>query len=150
MREISEKISYLQGLCEGMNIGENTSQGKIILGILAVLDDLAMETRELRSGLRDFRDYLQELDDDLFELQESLLDEDDEYEDDDDYIELNCSKCGEELYFDAGILDDEDTIEIICPSCNEVVFIHDGAFDFEPSPIDDDGEQKEANREHRN
>lgn len=142
MREISEKISYLQGLCEGMNIGENTSQGKIILGILTVLDDLAMEVRELRGGLRDFRDYLQTLDDDLFELQESLADEED---DDDDYIELTCSKCGEELYFDAEILDDEDKIEIICPSCNEVVLIHDGAFDFEPAFIDDDGEQKETN-----
>lgn len=146
MKEISEKISYLQGLCEGMNIGENTSQGKIILGILAVLDDLAMEARELRGGLRDFRDYLQELDDDLFELQERFPDEDDE--DDDDYVELTCSKCGEELYFDAEILDDEDKIEIICPSCNEVVFIHDGAFDFEPSTIDEEGEQKEVNRIH--
>lgn len=141
MREISEKISYLQGLCEGMNIGENTSQGKIILGILAVLDDLAIEVRDLRGGLRDFRDYLQTLDDDLFELQESLLDEED---DDDDYIELSCSKCGEELYFDAEILDDEDKIEIICPSCNEVVFIHDGAFDFEPALIEEDEEQRDA------
>lgn len=144
MREISEKISYLQGLCEGMNIGENTSQGKIILGILAVLDDLATEARELRGGLRDFRDYLQTIDDDLFELQESLSDEEDE--EDDDYIELTCPKCGEELYFDAEILDDEDKIEIICPSCNEVVFIHDGAFDFESTPIDEEGEQKEASR----
>lgn len=143
MREISEKISYLQGLCEGMNIGENTSQGKIILGILAVLDDLATEAKELRGGLRDFRDYLQTIDDDLFELQESLSDED---EDDDDYIELTCPKCGEELYFDAEVLDDEDKIEIICPSCNEVVFIHDGAFDFESTPIDEEGEQKEASR----
>ncbi|MEQ8174420.1 MAG: CD1247 N-terminal domain-containing protein [Syntrophomonadaceae bacterium] len=146
MREISEKISYLQGLCEGMNIGENTSQGKIILGILAVLDDLATETRELRGSLRDFHDYLQTIDDDLFELQESLIDEEDE--DDDDYIELTCSKCGEELYFDAEVLDDEDKIEIICPSCNEVVFIHDGAFDFEPTPIDEEGEQREASRLH--
>lgn len=145
MREIGEKISYLQGLCEGMNIGENTSQGKIILGILAVLDDLAIETRELRGGLRDFRDYLQTIDDDLFELQESLTDEEDE--DDDDYIELTCSKCGEELYFDAEILDDEDKIEIICPSCNEVVLIHDGSFDFEPAPMDEE-EQSSASHLH--
>jgi hypothetical protein len=148
LREISKKISYLQGLCEGMNIGENTSQGKIILGILAVLDDLALEARELRGGLRDFQDYLQDLDDDIFELQESMIDEDDEYENDEDYVELTCSKCGEELYFDAEILDDEDKIEIICPSCNEVVFVHDGAFDFEPAIIDEEEEEKGTSRVH--
>lgn len=147
MREISEKISYLQGLCEGMNIGENTSQGKVIHGILAVMDDLAAEVREIRSGLRDFRDYLQTIDDDLFELQE-LINEEDE-DDDGDYVELSCSKCGEDLYFDADILDDEDKIEIICPSCNEVVFVHDGSFDFEPAFIDEeDEEQRESSPRH--
>jgi len=135
LREIGEKISYLQGLCEGMNISESSAQGRIIHGILAILDDLSSEMNDVKNSLADFQEYVQTIDDDLFELQENLADD----EDDGDRINLTCSKCGEELYFDADVLDEEDKIEIICPSCNEVVFVHDGGFDFE-TYIDDEEE----------
>ncbi len=141
MREIGEKISYLQGLCEGMNISESSAQGRIIHGILAILEDLSSEVNDVKNTLIDFQDYVQSIDDDLFDLQENLAD-DEEYG---DYIDLTCSKCGEDLYFDADILDEEDKIEIICPSCNEVVFVHDGGFDFE-TYIDEGGESETSSQ----
>ncbi|HWP95921.1 MAG TPA: AraC family transcriptional regulator [Syntrophomonadaceae bacterium] len=134
MKDISEKISYLQGLCVGLNIGESSAQGKIIHGLLSVMEDMESELRQFKNELRDVGDCLQNMDDDLFELQESQNQDDDE----EGFVEVSCPKCGEELYFDAEILDDEDVIEIICPSCNEVVFINDGSFDFEPSYIDEE------------
>lgn len=138
MRDISDKISYLQGLSEGLNISEGSPQGKIISGILSVLDELADMVNDMQYELDDFREYVESIDDDLFDLEETLYDED-------DFIELECHHCGEELYFEADLLEDDDVIEVICPSCNEVVFINDGSFDYDPAYIENDMSDQVSN-----
>ncbi len=130
MKDISERVSYLQGLSEGLNISAASPQGKIISGILGVLEEIADEVVAMQYELDTVHEYVESLDDDLFDLEELILDDDD-----DDCIELDCFHCGEELYFDTSILEDDDVIEIICPKCNEVVFINDGSFDFEHTEI---------------
>lgn len=131
MRDISEKVSYLQGLSEGLNISDGNPQGKIITGILAVLDDISGMLTDMRSELNTVKEYIESIDDDLFELEENL-------KKDQDVIEVKCDNCGEELVFDADLMDDEDVIEIICPRCNEVVFVNDGSFDFEYGDFEDE------------
>lgn len=132
MRDISEKVSYLQGLSEGLNISEGSPQGKIISGILSVLEELSDTVVNLQCEMDEFREYLESIDDDLFDLEESI------YEDEGDLIELECHHCGEELVFDSDILEDDDVIEVICPNCNEVVFVNDGSFDYDPACIEND------------
>lgn len=132
MRDISEKVSYLQGLSEGLNISEGSPQGKIISGILSVLEELADTVNNMQFELDDFREYVESIDDDLFDLEESVYDEDD------DFIEMECRHCGEELFFETDILDDDDVIEVICPNCNHVVFINDGSFDYDPAYIENE------------
>ncbi|HBQ26368.1 MAG TPA: AraC family transcriptional regulator [Syntrophomonas sp.] len=130
MRDISEKVSYLQGLSEGLNISDGNPQGKIISGILGVLDDVSGILVDMRSEFNIVKDYIESIDDDLFELEEN-------FKQNTDVIELRCDNCGEELCFDADLIEDDDVIEIICPRCNEVVFINDGSFDYEYSDYDD-------------
>lgn len=132
LKDISEKVSYLQGLSEGLNIREGSPQGKIITGILSVLDEMADKLINMQEGFVNLKEYVESIDDDLTEIEENWLDGDR------DFVETRCSKCGEQLYFESDILDDEDTIEIICPNCNEVVFVNDGSFDYEPSFIEDE------------
>lgn len=132
MRDISERVSYLQGLSEGLNISEGSPQGKIISGILNVLDELAETVTHLQIEMDDFREYVESIDDDLFDLEESVYDEDT------DFVELECHHCGEDLFFEADILEDDDVVEVICPNCNEVVFINDGSFDYDPAYIEND------------
>ena len=55
MRDISEKVSYLQGLSEGLNISEGSPQGKIITGILSVLEELSFTVTHLQCEMEDFR-----------------------------------------------------------------------------------------------
>jgi len=131
-RDLTEQVSYLQGLTEGLNINDGGPQGKIITGILDVLNEITAHIKELREDVFELSEYMDCIDNDLCELQESLLDEADL-----DHIEIECANCQEKLYFDADILNEEDTIEIICPRCNEVVFVNDGSFDYEPSVEDD-------------
>lgn len=130
MRDISERVSYLQGLSEGLNVSDNSPHGKVIAGILGVLEDMATSISSLEMDMEDLKDYIECIDDDLTDLEEQI--------DEEDRIELECSNCGERVYFDADVLDDEDMIEVICPSCNEVVYVNDGSFDFEPAFIDEE------------
>lgn len=134
MRDMSEKVSYLQGLSEGLNISESSPHGKIISGMLGVLEELSDSITDLHFEFEEFKEYVESIDDDLFELEENITGEAEDL----DYIELECSNCGEQLYFESELLEDEDVIEIICPNCNEVVFVNDGSFDYDHSYIDDE------------
>ena len=135
MRDINEKVSYLQGLCEGLNVSDGNPQGKIITGILGVLDDISGILVDMRSEFNIVKEYIESIDDDLFELEEN-------FKQDKNVVELTCDNCGEELCFDADLVEDDDVIEIICPRCNEVVFINDGSFDYDYSDYDDEVEDE--------
>ena len=135
MRDINEKVSYLQGLCEGLNVSDGNPQGKIITGILGVLDDISGILVDMRSEFNIVKEYIESIDDDLFELEENI-------KQDRNVIELSCDNCGEELCFDADLVEEDDVIEIICPRCNEVVFINDGSFDYDYSDYDDEVEDE--------
>lgn len=132
MQDITEKVSYLQGLSEGLSIIEGSPQGKIISGILNVLNEIADDINILHQEFAELRDYIESVDDDLLELEESVGD--------DEFVELECHNCGEPLYVESDILDDEDVIDVICPNCNEVVFVNDGSFDHEHLPMDEEFE----------
>lgn len=135
MKDISERVSYLQGLSEGLNLSESTPYGKIISGTLNVMNEMADMIKILQMDFDEFKEYVESIDDDLLEMEEFLFDN---KEEDMDYITLECQGCGKEVFFDSDIVDDEDTIEITCPNCSEVVFIHDGSFDFEHNNNQDD------------
>lgn len=130
MRDISEKVSYLQGLSEGLNISDGNPQGKIITGILGVLQDMCGALTDTRYEVNHIKDYIESIDDDLFKLEENIKNR--------DVIEVTCDNCGEELFFDSDVMEDEDVIEIICPRCNEVVYVNDGSFDLEFENCEDD------------
>lgn len=135
MKEISEKVSYLQGLSEGLNVNEKSPQGKIMNGILAVLSEVADEMGDIQLEIENIKDYLDSIDEDLFELEEIWLNSEEENH---EHIEQECPNCGEKIYFYSSMMDDEDVIEIICPKCNEHIFINEGSFDYEPAFIDDE------------
>jgi hypothetical protein len=131
LQDIAEKVSYLQGLSEGLSITEGSAQGKIISGILNVLNEMAEEIGCIQKDFEEMQEYIQSVDDDLMDLEQTVVD--------DTFMELECQGCGETMYVESDILDDDDdTIEIICPNCNEVVFVNDGSFDHEHIPLDDD------------
>lgn len=141
MQEITDKISYLQGMSEGLNITEGRPQGRIIAGILNVLNEMAEEITAIQKEAKDIRDYLECVDDDLLDLEEIVVE--------DEFMELECANCGEQLRVETDFLDDEDVIEIICPNCNEVIFINDGSFDYQHMPVDEEFDLGSSHPEHQ-
>ena len=122
MSYISEKVSYLDGLADGMEI-EKDPNGKLLKGIIDALGAIAEELEEQSETIDDLSDCIDDMYDEIDSLEEELDDDDDDDDDDefdeDDFVEVDCPHCGETVYFDADMLDSEDGL--ICPNCNEPI-----------------------------
>lgn len=120
--EISEKVAYLKGLAEGLNLDTDSKEDKLIAAIIDVLDDMAEKFADIEDELCDVEDGLDAVSDDLSDVEETLYfaleddDEDDEDEDDEEEecFMTNCPECEEEVYFDETVLEDG---EVVCPNC---------------------------------
>jgi len=45
--EITEKVAYLKGLMEGMELDTEKKEGKLLAAIIDVLDDIALEIADM-------------------------------------------------------------------------------------------------------
>lgn len=126
MKEIAERISYLQGLCAGLHVNGKNQSGTIMQDILQVLADLNEVVQTNRKTIQTIQKELHDGGNRTLIITEGQ-------ESDEDIIRFTCGHCGEpiELYTWEVDEEEEDIIEIICPHCDELVFIHEGAFDYE-------------------
>ena len=120
---ISEKIAYLKGLMEGMNVDTESNEGKLFAAVVDVLDEIALEVEDLTDEVMELGDGLDVISDDLSDVEDIVYDEWDDDDDDDDDDEedeeeecyaTTCPECEEEIFFDDTMLADG---EIICPNC---------------------------------
>ena len=116
---ISEKVSYLKGLMEGLNIDEQTNEGKLFTAIVDVLDEIALEIEDLTDEVMELGDGLDVVSDDLSDVEDIVYDDDDDDDDDDEDEEeecyaTTCPECEEEIYFDDTVLEDG---ALLCPNC---------------------------------
>ena len=137
MRELLKKVAYLQGLTDGMEL-EDSKEGKVINGILEVLEDMAEYLHSLTEQQNDLEDYLEPVDSDLGDVEEVVFEEEDYEDEDEDYVDVECPTCHEVVCFDRSILYDEDPIEVVCPNCEGVVFSNDEDFEVEEGPSEEE------------
>ena len=122
MKNIREKISYLQGLAQGLDIQESTKEGKVFSGIIEILGEMAGQLEDIEDAQSDLEEYVETIDEDLYELEDEFFDEE---IDEDEMVEVECPNCKEIVCFESDIVDDEDLIEVTCPNCDEVVYVND-------------------------
>lgn len=116
---MTEKVAYLRGLLEGMDLDKDKKEVKIIEAVIDVLDDMAATVSELEEGYQDMADQLDEVDADLGDLEEEFYGCGCE---DDDECDCGCDCCGDEDDFDFDEEDMDDCYyEVTCPSCNETI-----------------------------
>ena len=113
---ISEKVAYLKGLAEGLDLDTvKSKEGKLISVMIGILEELAMSVEDLEENALNLGEEIDVLSDDLADVEEVVFDEDEDAEDyDDDWFEVECPTCG------ADILVDDDALvdgEVECPSC---------------------------------
>ena len=134
---ISEKVAYLKGLAEGLDLDTvKSKEGKLISVMIGILEELAMSVEDLEENALNLGEEIDVLSDDLADVEAVLfddeMDEDDE-DYDDDWFEVECPSCG------ADIVVDEDALsegEVECPSCGTryaMELTEDDEEDFEGS-----------------
>ena len=113
---ISEKVAYLKGLAEGLNLDtEKSKEGKLISVMIGILEELAMSVEDLEENALNLGEEIDVLSDDLADVEEVVFDEDEDDEDyDDDWFEVECPACGADI-----LVDDEALAEgeVECPAC---------------------------------
>ncbi|MBR2520612.1 MAG: hypothetical protein IKE62_00320 [Oscillospiraceae bacterium] len=110
---LSEKVAYIKGLADGMELDESKKEVRLMMAIIDVLEETAISVEDLEEAVESVCDEIDDIEDVVF-------DDDDECsccdDDDDDMLEVKCPKCGEVLE-----LEDEDFENgwIKCPACGE-------------------------------
>lgn len=139
---VTEKVAYLKGLAEGMEIAADSKEGKLLKAITDVLADLAVSVEDLEDYTSELSEQVDEIDEDLDALEGEIYgDEDDDAcccdcEDDDEedwdteFYDVTCPNCNEEFSVDEETLLDGG---IDCPSCGEHL-----EFDIEECCDEDD------------
>lgn len=137
---IAEKVAYLKGLAEGLKVNDSSKEGKILVAVIDVLEEITETIENLDFDMDVVIDEINDLDEEL-----SFFFEDEEcyhgqggrrhhhsghgdcchgHDDYDGYegeiYQVTCPRCDEEVLIDEDILDDG---EIICPNCEEVLEI---------------------------
>ena len=139
---VTERVAYVKGLAEGMELDKTSKEGKLFSAIIDVLEDMAYEVSDLGDELGELEEQVDMVDDDLDTL-EGIVYEDDEDEDDDccccgdddDLYEVVCPSCGDTIYLDEDMLDEG---EMECPNCGEHL-----EFDVDEDEDDEEGEKGE-------
>lgn len=106
MATITEKVAYLKGLVEGMEIDPTKKEGKVLTSILDVLDDLANTLEDLEDYTAELTEQVDAVDEDLDRL------ESDYYEDWEEDCDGDCENCDEDC--DCG----DEFYDVTCPSCD--------------------------------
>lgn len=138
MENLSQKVSYLKGYAEGLEISPKSDEGKLITKMLDVLEEMAETIEDLEYAQADTDEIVEELDeavlamaddfygddfddfDDYDDYDDDLdLDDYDDYDDGDDYFEIQCPNCGEDVMVDFDMIDGDNAI--VCPNCHEEI-----------------------------
>ena len=138
--KLTDRVSYLQGLMDGLEIDDSTKEGKILIQMADILQELALSVDDIEVEIDEVVELVDTLDEDLGELEEDYYDldfdddEDDYYDDedldaDDEFYEVICPTCGDTICLNQEMIEEGS---INCPNCNELL-----EFDFDEEEITD-------------
>ena len=142
---LSEKVSYLKGVAEGLSFDpQQSKEGKLIAIMMDVLEHMALTIEDNDDSIQALADQVDELDDALSGLESAVCDEldlpgeDDADEEDailgeDEFFELECPHCQDVIVVDQDVL---EAGQVTCPNCGQ-------AFSVELTYEDEDASDEE-------
>jgi hypothetical protein len=144
--KLTEKMSYLQGLIDGLEIDTSTKEGKALIQMSEVMSEMVMYVEDLQSQVDELTELCDILDEDLGAVEDDFYedldsdeddddedwDDDDEFDfddDDDELYEITCPTCGDTILLDEGMIEEGS---MKCPNCDELL-----EFDYDDLTIED-------------
>ena len=115
--KLTDKISYLNGLVDGMDLDMTTKEGKVLAQIMEVLQTTALYVEDLQDQVDELTEVCESLDEDLADVEEIVYDEENDLDDaeyDDEDVED---------------LDDDDLYETVCPTCENTIVMDESVLD---------------------
>ncbi len=117
--KLSEKMSYLKGLLDGMEINTTTKEGKALVQMTEVMQEMTNCVNDLQAQVDELSELCDILDSDLGEVEEDLYFGDCDC-DCDDECDCDCD-CDDD--FDDYDLDNDELYEVCCPECGDTVIL---------------------------
>ena len=96
---ISERISYIKGLAEGIALDDKTKEGKVLLSIIDLLQDMVDEIDAIDETVDEIAEQVDAVDEDLAAIEDDFYGDDEEDDDDDLYDDYH----------------DDEVYEVECP-----------------------------------
>ncbi|MCM1024001.1 MAG: hypothetical protein NC395_08100 [Prevotella sp.] len=115
--KLGEKVAFLKGLIEGLEIDDSTKEGKVFMAVADILEEIAVTAEDMQDQIDEVVEVVDALDEDLGEVERDFYDVEDDCCCDDDYGEDEC-----------GCDDDEsdELYEVVCPSCGDTICLNEG------------------------
>lgn len=113
---ISEKVAYLKGLAEGLDLDtEKSKEGKLISVMIGILEEVGLALEDMEENALNLGEEIDALSDDLADVESIVYDEDEDDEDEEDGFEVECPNCDEPLF-----IGDDELAEgvVVCPNCD--------------------------------
>lgn len=124
----SEKVAYLKGLMEGMELNRDAGEGKLLNMIAEILGEMAEDIEDLESDLYDLSEDVDALSDDLSDVEEALWEDDGDEDDEEEpqFFDITCPACEKTITVDEDVMS-LGTVQ--CPNCGEMI-----EFDLDDAP----------------
>ncbi len=134
---LSEKISYIRGLADGLELDNDKKEVKVLNAIIELLDDMSIAVETMEDLYDELAEHVDAIDEDLTTLEDDFYDDcdccdcddcDDDcdccdcFDEEEAYYEVTCGKCNEQICVCEDVLLEG---EIECPNCGELL-----EFDF--------------------
>ena len=120
--KLGEKVAFLKGLIEGLEIDDSSKEGKVILAMADILEEIAVTAEDMQDQIDEVVEVVDAIDEDLGEIERDFYEVDDDcccgdddfgYDDDDDECDCGCE-------------DDDELYEVVCPSCGDTICLNEG------------------------
>ena len=119
--KLTEKMSYLKGYIDGVDIDTSSKEGKVLVNMITVMQDMVAYIEDLQGQVDELTELCEILDEDLGSVEDDFydIDEDDEDDEDDDF------DFSEDEDFD---FDDDELYEVVCPTCGDSILLDVGKY----------------------
>lgn len=129
---LDKKVSYMMGLLHGMDLDTTTKEGRALLQMAEVMEDMANEIGRLQTQINELTELCDIIDKDLGDVEYDLYqpdddddddDDDDEDDDDDDWIDVFDHDSFGSVIRDYDDDDVKEQYEVTCPNCEAQIII---------------------------
>ena len=119
--ELMEKVAYLKGLMNGLELEADKKETQVFNAIVDVLDELASTLTDVVEETDEMSELIDVLDQDLGDVEEVVFGDDEDDDecccgDEEETYEITCPTCGNTIYIDESMLDEG---EMKCPNCGQ-------------------------------